>query len=102
MPLPPPPPPQSPIPLKGLELLLDVTFLIAPAKHKFLNRLKEHIDTKYKMPKELELKGSKKLLKVNSKIKTRSMTLKIPRKIRQRSFLKIKMCPMVNIWIHQR
>ena len=51
---------QSPIALKGLCLLLDVTFFIAPAKHEVLNRLKEHIDTKYQMPKELELKGSKK------------------------------------------
>ena len=30
------------------------------SKHEVLNRLKEHIDTKYKMPKILELKGSKK------------------------------------------
>ena len=38
---------QSPIALKGLEILLDVTFFIAPAKHEVLNRLKEHVDTKY-------------------------------------------------------
>ena len=37
---------QSPIALKGLELLLDVTFSIAPAKHEVLDRLKEQIDTR--------------------------------------------------------
>ena len=46
---------QIPLALKGLELLLDVTFFIVPAKHKVLNRLNEHIDTKYQMPIELEL-----------------------------------------------
>ena len=46
--------------IKGLELLLDVTFFIAPAKHEVLNRLKEHIDTKYQTPKELELNGPEK------------------------------------------
>ena len=51
----------------------------APSKHEVLNRLKEHIDTKYQMPKELELKLRREL-KVNSIIKTRSMTLKNPRK----------------------
>ena len=54
---------QNPIALKGLELLLDVTFFIAPAKHEVLNRLKEHIHTKFKTPKELELNGFKKRIK---------------------------------------
>jgi hypothetical protein len=43
---------QSPIALKGLELLLDVTFLIDPSKHLLLKRLKDHIDTNYAAPKE--------------------------------------------------
>ena len=37
-----------------------MTFFIAPHKHKVLNRLKEHIDTKYQTPKELELNGPEK------------------------------------------
>ena len=32
----------------------------ATAKHEVFNRLKEHFNTKYQMPKALELKGSKK------------------------------------------
>ena len=37
-----------------------MTLFIAPHKHKVLNRLTEHIDNKYKTPKELVLNGYKK------------------------------------------
>ena len=35
------------IALKGLELLLDITFLIDPSQHVLLKRLKNHIDINY-------------------------------------------------------
>ena len=60
---------QNPMALKGLELLLDVTFFIAPEKHEVLNRLKEHIDTKYQIPKELVSKGSKKSIEIKQQNK---------------------------------
>ena len=57
---------QSPIALKGIELLLHVTFGIDPSKHEVLKRLKEHIDTNYKTPDELELKdATKKTKRIN-------------------------------------
>ena len=43
---------QSPVALKGLELLLDITFLIDPAQHALLKRLKDHIDINYVVPTE--------------------------------------------------
>ena len=57
---------QSPIALKGIELLLHVTFGIDPSMHEVLKRLKEHIDTNYKTPDELELKdATKKTNRIN-------------------------------------
>ena len=44
---------QSPVALKGLELLLDITFLIDPAQHALLKRLKDHIDINYVVPTEM-------------------------------------------------
>ena len=85
---------QSPIALKGLELLLDGTFVIAPAKHEVLNRLKEHIDTKYQMPKELELKASKK------SIKSQQLN-KDPQRETNCSPERSARGPMVKIWIHK-
>ena len=38
---------QSPIALKGLELLLDSTFLINASQHVLLKQLKNHIDINY-------------------------------------------------------
>ena len=38
---------QSLIALKGLELLLDIAFLIDPSQHVLLKRLKNHIDINY-------------------------------------------------------
>ena len=38
---------QSPNALKGLELLLNITFLIDPSQHALLKRLKDHIDINY-------------------------------------------------------
>ena len=43
---------QSPIALEGLELLLDITFLIDPSQHALLKRLKDHIDINYVVPTE--------------------------------------------------
>ena len=44
---------QSPIALKGLELLLDTTFLIDPSQHVLLKQLKNHIDINYVVPTEM-------------------------------------------------
>ena len=41
---------QTPIELKGLEFLLDITFLIDPSQHVLLKRLKDHIDINYVVP----------------------------------------------------
>ena len=71
---------QNLIALKRLEVLLDVTFFIAPAKHEVLNRLKEHIDTKYQMPKELELKGSKKSIESQQQNKDEQHDTEDPQK----------------------
>ena len=46
-----------------------MTFFTAPAKHEVLNRFKEHIDTKYPMPKKLELKGFQKSIENQQKNK---------------------------------
>ena len=71
---------QSPIALKGLDLLFDVTFVIAPPKHEVLNRLKEHIDTKYQMRKELKLKGSKKSIESQQQNKDQQHDTEDPQK----------------------
>ena len=44
---------QSPIALKGLELLLDSTFVIDPSQHVLLKQLKYHIDINYVVPTEM-------------------------------------------------
>ena len=44
---------QSPIALKGLELLYDITFLIDPSQNVLLKRLKDHIDINYVVPTEM-------------------------------------------------
>ena len=43
---------KTPIALKGLELLLDITFLIDPYQHALLKRLKDHIDINYVLATE--------------------------------------------------
>ena len=45
---------QSPIALKGLELLLDIIFLIVLSQHVLLKRLKDHIEINYVVPTEEE------------------------------------------------
>ena len=44
---------QSPIALKGLELLLDTTFLIDPSQHVLLKQLKDNIDINYVVSTEM-------------------------------------------------
>ena len=44
---------QSPNALEGLELLLNITFLIDPSQHALLKRLKDHIDINYVVPTEM-------------------------------------------------
>ena len=58
---------QSPIAPKGLELLLDTTFLIDPSQHVLLKQLKDHIDINYVVPTEMV--NSKKGKKPNSVLK---------------------------------
>ena len=57
-----------------------MTFCIAPAKHEVLNRLKEHIDTKYKMPKELQLNGPEKSIESQQQNKDPQHDTEYPQK----------------------
>ena len=67
------------------------------SKHEVLNRLKEHIDTKYQMPKRLELKGSKKSIESQQQNKDPQHDTEDPQGDPPEVILKIKMCPMVKI-----
>ena len=51
---------QSPSALKGLELLLDSTFLMDPSQHILLKQLKNHIDINYVVPTMVKSKKGKK------------------------------------------